>query len=320
MTVSHSCHMSAIVVTKWWCWPTIERQWRPDSKCQRATDTRVSVAANGAGSDDYRLLMSADRPDERFAFDVVGRVLGVTVEEYDTAGRQNAIDALLHYPDGRAAALEVSSLGPSDEARITNVLAAGAQRRTISGLTKSWMVQIPRDFHPSGLRTVDQMLLRCEELDVTNLKHADSVDGLAEELLDAGVRMVATSAPAMEDPTVWVLTAPLGGFTDAGSDKLPAEVDTALTTDTMQSKLAASGYAEQHLFLLVRPSAFRFSVYDNLSFGGPLPSELPQLPEELSQIWLASGWGRRRRSPCDRGPRMAQRAPLRLSTTRGGGG
>ncbi|MGI5506296.1 hypothetical protein [Lentzea sp. CA-135723] len=62
--------------------------------------------------------MSADRPDEKFAFAVVGKVLGVTVEEYDVLGRRAAVDALLHYPDGRIAALEVSSLGPPEEARV----------------------------------------------------------------------------------------------------------------------------------------------------------------------------------------------------------
>jgi hypothetical protein len=237
--------------------------------------------------------MSTERPDEQFARAVVGRVLGVSVEEYDTGGRQNAIDARLHYPDGHIAALEVSSLGPQEEARITNILASGAQRRTVPGLTRSWMVQVPRTFHPSKLHTIDQALLRCEQLGVTDLQHAAATDELAEELDDAGVRITASPDREPGSPTAWVLTAPLGGFTEKGSAALPAELDAALTSDRMQSKLtklAASGYEERHLFLQVRPLAFSFAVYDNLAFGGPLPTEPPRLPEGLSQVWLASGW------------------------------
>lgn len=52
----------------------------------------------------------------------------------------------------------------------------------------------------------------------------------------------------------------------------------------------ASGHEEQHLFLSVHPTAFSFAVYGNLAHGGPLPSEPPQLPVGLSELWLASGW------------------------------
>lgn len=48
--------------------------------------------------------------------------------------RQGAVDAMLHYADGRVAALEVSSIGPSDEARISGVLGCrGQSRRVVEG-------------------------------------------------------------------------------------------------------------------------------------------------------------------------------------------
>lgn len=236
--------------------------------------------------------MGVNRRDEQLAFAVVGRVLGVTVEEYDTAGRQNAIDALLHYPGGQIAALEVSSVGPEEEARIANVLASGAQRRSVAGLTQSWVVTIPRNFHPAEFSKIDQMLLRCEQLGVTDLKAART-DELTVETFNAGISAVA-HAPASDahGPIVWILPEILAGFTENAAAKLPAEVDTALTSHIMQSKLtklAASGYEERHLFLQVRPSAFSFPIYDNLSFGGSLPNESPRLPMGLSQAWLMSG-------------------------------
>jgi hypothetical protein len=75
--------------------------------------------------------MSQERRDEAFAFAVVGRVLAARIEPYDICGRQGAVDAMVHYPDGRTAALEVSSIGPDDEARIVEYLDARGIANTL---------------------------------------------------------------------------------------------------------------------------------------------------------------------------------------------
>jgi hypothetical protein len=62
--------------------------------------------------------------------------------------------------------------------------------------------------------------------------------------------------------------------------------------ERMQSKLeklAASGLAERHLFLIVLPGTFRQSVFDILAFSGRLPDAAPRLPAGLSQVWLLTG-------------------------------
>jgi hypothetical protein len=72
---------------------------------------------------------------------------------------------------------------------------------------------------------------------------------------------------------------------------LADELADALTIPKVQTKIAKlveTGLDELHLFLLVRPSAFTFPVYDGLSFGEQLPSSPPRLPEEISQVWLLS--------------------------------
>jgi hypothetical protein len=60
----------------------------------------------------------------------------------------------------------------------------------------------------------------------------------------------------------------------------------------MQSKLeklAASGLAERHLFLIVLPGTFRHPVFDTLAFSGRLPDAAPYLPGGLSQVWFLTG-------------------------------
>jgi len=78
----------------------------------------------------------------------------------------------------------------------------------------------------------------------------------------------------------------------AGATGLPSEVNTLLGTERMQSKLAKladSGKAERHLFLVVLQAAFSLPVHDSLAWGGPLPGGVPQLPDGLSQLWLLTG-------------------------------
>lgn len=236
--------------------------------------------------------MVRERSDEKIAFEVVRRVLGVRVEEYDVNGRQKAVDALLHYSEGRVAALEVSSLGPPDEARITNVLDAAKWQRSANGLRNSWTVTVPRDFHPADLTKIDQAIQRCEQLGATEL-HYSLTDNLVRELFIQGVQARSHEPSDGDQPKVWVLLPALGGFVSSAPKDLPIEIAAALETDKMQSKLdklAATGMDELHLFLHIRETAFSFPVYNCLAFGGLLPTGAVGLPYGLTQLWLLSGW------------------------------
>ncbi|MFI7120709.1 hypothetical protein [Amycolatopsis sp. NPDC049868] len=206
-------------------------------------------------------------------------MLGVRVQEYDIGKQQRAVDALLHYADGRIAALEVSSIGPEDEARISNVLARRREnRRAVEGLTRSWIASVPSSFHRQNLRVLDEVILRSDQQGISDLR---SAGGQAEKLVRQNVTAFATTDAAAEPPVIWVVQNGLWGFIDRGAGTLPAELDEILAEGKMQkklAKLAATGLAERHLFLLVRPSAMSFPVYDALSMNRPLPEEEPTLP------------------------------------------
>ncbi len=235
--------------------------------------------------------MAKYRPEEKYAFNVVGRVLGVEVEPFDIEGRQGAVDALLHYLDGRCAALEVSSIGPQDEARILNFLDSNGIRRDIVGLTQLWSVYLPKTFRPRDLPSIDAALLECERSGFGSLSQG-LFDEKLRDLLILGVSAdVITMPQPVADPRAYVQVRGVGGGGGEGIQPLPGELAEHLRAPGMREnieKLAASGFAERHLFLMVRPSAFSFPVYDELSSDGTLPAEPPQLPEGLSEVWLAS--------------------------------
>jgi hypothetical protein len=242
--------------------------------------------------------MGRNRPDEDFAFEVVGHLLGAEVEPYDCCGRQNVVDALLHYADGRDdAVLEVSSIGNEDEARIDNVLGRRPYR-TIAGLTKVWYVEVPADFAPKELDVIDRALLHCERLGIDQfpaqaLVYDEQARALWARRVTAGVISTTTPAP---NPRAYGVVRGVGGPAGQGSEPLVEELFDHLQDPKMQSKISKLAKPlddgrprdERHLFLIVRPTAFTFPVYDALAFGGPLPSRPPRLPDGVSQVWLAS--------------------------------
>jgi len=237
-------------------------------------------------------------PEEKFAFSVAAQVLTATVEPYDIRGRQRAIDAIVHYPDGRAAALEVSSIGPKREAPILQYLADTGHCKSIAGLRRRWLVQIPRNFHPADMRKIEMALHWCEEDELDHLHELYGTDREvdAAALLGQGVRAdaVARTGGGTDCPEsrVYFVLPAFGGFAGGGMASLTDELAEVLCTPKMQlklDKLAATGLPERHLVLVVRPSTFSFPVYDGLAFGGPLPGQRPCLPDGLSQVWLITG-------------------------------
>jgi hypothetical protein len=233
--------------------------------------------------------MTQDRYDEKLAFAVVAKLLATTVEPYDRCGRQAAVDAILHYPDGRTAALEVSSIGSDTEDPILNFLGNRGSSRSIPGVSGKWLVELPRNFHPANIRKIEEGLRTCEMRGVQRLTELVGWEPLLDALLKQGVRGHIIDATGSR---AYFVLSPIGGASDAGLTSLPEELDTALRTSTMHSKivkLAATGLDERHLFLMIRSAAFSYPVFDALAWDGQLPAGTPTLPGGLSQVWLLPG-------------------------------
>jgi hypothetical protein len=132
--------------------------------------------------------VTEDSYHERLAFAVAAAVLGVDVEPYDRSGRQRAVDAVLHYPGDRKAALEVTATGPETEAPIQHYLGQRGRSRTIAGVAGTWVVQLPRAFHPADMRKVEEGLRRCEELEASHLSELAAAGADRGQLARQGVR------------------------------------------------------------------------------------------------------------------------------------
>ena len=221
-------------------------------------------------------------------------------QPYDRDGRQMAVDALLHYPDGREGALEVSSIGPEDEAAITNYLGSRDDGKSITGLTRRWLVDIPRTFHPADLRKMGGLLRRCESHGAGDLRGLAGLDREVDHLLRRGLRAYAAGPIDPGHARAYFMASPIGGFSGNGLESLPDELAVSLSTPKIQTKirkLQASGCSDRHLLLIVRASAFSWPVFEGLAFDASLPGQVPVLPGGLQPSMAAHRCEGGRRCP-----------------------
>src|SRR5690348_11419406 len=107
--------------------------------------------------------MSAKDRAEAAAFHYVPAILNVRLQEWDHSGRQGAVDALLHYPDGRVASLEVTSAAADGRRQLYSLLQANQTLPNPGNWTWSASIDDPRDF-PQLVDRSEQIILKSEAL------------------------------------------------------------------------------------------------------------------------------------------------------------
>src|SRR6478672_109062 len=89
--------------------------------------------------------MALERPEETMARQVVSESLGVRVEPYDCNSRPRMVDAIFAYPDGRRAALEITSDEHEAARQQAERLADDNWTYSIAGLKQGWYVRVSLD-------------------------------------------------------------------------------------------------------------------------------------------------------------------------------
>lgn len=242
--------------------------------------------------------MSPRDPAEEAAFHYVPRVLGVRLEEYDHSGRQGAVDALLHYPDGRVASLEVTSAAAEGRRQLYSLLDSTPTLPNPGRWTWSATIDDPKDL-PELLARVEGIILKCEEHGITRPQEAYELAFAGDADLAWLVGSSVTMWGSPELPKVreedgierplfltqggsgGVVDETLAGFADAvagllGQSHVRKRIE----------KLRRDGREEQHLFVVADTSAFPFGVSYALMARDVTPKGRPNLPGTLTHFWL----------------------------------
>lgn len=230
---------------------------------------------------------------EKAAFKLIPMYTGAELQHYDHSGRQGAVDALLHFPDGRIAALEVTSAAAPGQRQLESIRRRWGVHPVNPGQW-TWLatVRTPRDFAELKDRA-GRIILRCEELGITRAESATHLTGDTD--FDWLVNSKATlrgfpGSPKLggADPPLPVLEGMSGGGRNEGPRDFEDAVDDLIRGDHVvkrAEKLRRSGYTEQHLFIMVHESALPESAHFSLRMRRSPFTEI-ELPPGVTHLWL----------------------------------
>jgi len=224
----------------------------------------------------------------------------VRLEEYDHSGRQGAVDALLHYPDGRVASLEVTSAAAEGRRQLYALLERTPTLPNPGHWTWSATIDDPKDL-PDLLERVERIIITSEAQGITRPEHAYERAFAGDPDFAWIVRSSVTMWGSPELPKVreqdgverplFLTQGGSGGVVDetlAGFATAVAETLVEPHVQKRVQKLARDGRDEQHLFVVVDTSAFPFGVTYALMARNVVPPGRAELPGSLTHLWLLS--------------------------------
>jgi hypothetical protein len=208
-------------------------------------------------------------------------------------------DLNILYPRGSPGAVEVT--GAIDEAstELWNV-AYRDGRWEEPGLAGGWHVYVDptRRSRESRLRRDLPVFLRQLEKAQVREYHegiAPGVESLARRLGVVRARQGGTDFPGSIYVSPELPAEQWVGYASGTADAVATWVSNFLHDDKradLRQKLASSGADERHAFVIVGTlPGVPFAITDLLMRDdAPLPSESPQLPPEVTAVWVASAW------------------------------
>jgi len=234
----------------------------------------------------------------------VAAITGACAKANDINGCQGVVDALLRYPDGRCAALEVTSVGSTQGREVLGLLNKCHGRWPIPG-KYSWLVLIGGKTRLGDLKK----------------RYKDIILGLEDDGFDSTILLDPSRLPAIQNSLEWAATARVtfikigsrpvwntgvflevresGGVVDSQLSGLAGAIEDLLADDIVHKhieKLRRSVYQETHLFVGVfaggLPFAQEFSIaaWDMEHTVADLPAcEPPELPSGLTRLWILIG-------------------------------
>jgi hypothetical protein len=247
-----------------------------------------------AHSATLRAMGQRVRPEERFAEEVLRRVLGIEVTGRDDGSSDRMADVLFTLPNGAEGALEVTTIG--EQAALESAAIAAKMNWHVNGATWAWAINIGHDVAMRDLkRHLPTLVLTSERLGLSDPRLVP-----CEHQQDDAFRWFRSSNlsmhgfPGPQRPgAIHVLPEGDGGAVYEHLDELPQWLAGRLRQlDLMDNidKLTATGRAELHLFVRIHDTGMPFSLYYPLASGNYVPCCPLDAPAGLAGLWLAPAW------------------------------
>ena len=239
-------------------------------------------------------MTKAQRHEERFAQEVLRRVLNITVTDVDDNSVERMSDALFVLPDGTEGALEVTTIGDRAALEIDALAAKGPW--VVNGAQWSWMIHVGAAVSMRELGNhLSDLVLTCERLGATRpeLIRDEVRDRPAFRWLESCDARLDGFPGSNRRGCIEVVRGGDGGAVSDHLNEFPAWLRNRLREPDLSDKidkLRSTGRFELHLFLRVHDNAMPFALYDPLAFGEAMPTAPLDPPGDLKGVWLAPAW------------------------------
>jgi hypothetical protein len=239
------------------------------------------------------------RPEEEWARRIIEAAVGVPVVQHDDNSREGMHDLEIRYPDAPPAAVEVTAAADGDTIALWNLM-NGNGRWIEPEIDGGWLVTLKPAARAKRIRKeLPALLGELEGLQVNELVHPSDRGGelqrRAADLQITHAHHSGTDFPGSIYITVDLDSERSGGMVPTTGEPVVAWAVDFLAHDDRSDvlrKLARSGAAERHAFLILPGfSTAPFAVADLLMRDdAPVPVEAPDLPHEVTDVWLVSTW------------------------------
>lgn len=240
------------------------------------------------------------RWEESMAAACIRMELGVEVQVNDDGSAQGMYDLRLLFPDRAPGAAEVTAVADPEAVALGRLLYEG-ERWIVPGIVGGWMCTV----RPAARfkRLKEDLPLILQSFESMGIHQADPElwwePGIHDQVLRQ-LEIVHLFQSGTDFPgSVYLIMDPgsdrtTGREPDHGGPLLEWLADWFARPDKADNlaKLAASGAAERHLFLVVPAFAEAPFAVANLLMRdeAPLPDSPPELPAEVTHVWVASTW------------------------------
>jgi hypothetical protein len=241
------------------------------------------------------------RPEEEWARNVIAHALpSAQVSQHDDGSQPAMFDLAISYPDGRTGAAEVTTATDAEQLALWRLIHTDG-RWIDNSIQGGWYVEV----RPSarGRLLLDRLpafLRDLEQAGIAELRPFEQStplcainEGRALQIEHA--HQSGTNYPGSIYPHIALPLEQRAGFVPETGDALAHWV-TNWVNDPVRmdnrTKLASSGANERHLLVIVISfGGVPFAVTDLLwRPDAPLPTRPPQLPPEITHVWVMSTW------------------------------
>jgi hypothetical protein len=241
------------------------------------------------------------RTEEEWARATISRTLGVRVKQHDDGSQPRMHDLVIEYLDRPSASVEVTSSVDSESLELWQLMNGREARWQVDGLRGGWLVALtPSARHRRIRAELPDLLLELEAKAIRHLEPTDMAGRTFDKIAsDLGVASAWQSRETAFPGSVYLtIEQPLDkrvGYVSRTGNALATWLGDFLQSPAQAdvlAKLARSGAAERHAFVLVASfTTASFSVVDLLiRRDAPLPTVPPELPNEVTDVWVASTW------------------------------